>query len=397
MNSPHPEHAPGGPLDAGPPVRILRTGQHLLAGLLLVVGVIRAVAMGEGMMLTVAAALVFTVVYWYPVLLRRPELLATRPWFTLVTVAWVATLLASEEFTWLAFLLWLLAGQLFPLFAASAYSLVIFALVVAAPFAHSGATTYAGVIGPLVGAIFALAISRGYLAFVRDAERRRDLLTALHEAHADTAALQDELALTQRHAGEVAERTRLAREIHDTVAQDLSSARLLARAALDRGEDLRETLEQTERIITRASREVREIIAALAPSDLEDQALPAAITRLASRFERDLRVDVHVEDIPALPADNEVALLRACQSALSNVQRHSGASRVAVSLTTAGDSVRLDVRDDGAGFDPASARGYGLRLMNDRLRSLGGGLDIESSPGAGTALSAHVPITRLAP
>lgn len=395
MNSSHTKTLAGGPIDAGPPVRFMHTGQHLLAGLLLVVGVIRALAMGDNPALAIGAALVFTLVYWYPVILRVPEKLASPVWFWLVTAVWVGTVVTSEEFTWLAFLLWLLAGQVFSLLGAVLYSVIVFALVVATPFAHSGVLNYAGVIGPLVGAIFALAISRGYLVLIRDAKYRQDLVTALHEAHTDTAALQDELALTQRHSGEIAERTRLAREIHDTVAQDLSSSRLLARAALDKGEDLRDTLEQVERIIARASGEVREIIAALTPSELEDQALPTAITRLASRFNHELRVDVHVEDIPALPADNEVALLRACQSALSNVQRHSGATRVAVSLTAAGDSVRLDVRDDGQGFDPESAQGYGLRLMNDRLRSLGGGLVIESSLGSGTALSAHVPIYKV--
>lgn len=388
------EAAPGG---GTTPARAMRAGQHVLAGVLLVVGVIRSIAMGDPASAVIGAAAGFTAVYWYPVLLRRPHLLTTRVWLTLVSLVWVVMLIASEEFTWLAFLLWLIAGQVFGLLSASVYSAAVFAIVVAAPFAHSGTTSYAAVIGPLVGAVFALAISRGYLALLRDAAYREELLTSLHAASADMAALQDELALTQRHAGVVSERARLAREIHDTVAQDLSSMRLLSRAALDKDDGVRETLEQVERIAARTSREVREIIAALTPAELTDQALPTALTRLAGRFEPEIHVEVHVEEIPALAAETEVALLRTAQSALSNVLRHAGASRVALSLTTAGESIRLDVRDDGRGFDPASARGYGLRFMTERLTSLGGGLDVESAPGRGTALSAHVPISTVVP
>ncbi|HLS01630.1 MAG TPA: sensor histidine kinase, partial [Beutenbergiaceae bacterium] len=207
--------------------------------------------------------------------------------------------------------------------------------------------------------------------------------------------LQDELALMQRHAGEVAERARLAREIHDTVAQELSSIRLLTRAALDAPEDPRHTLEQVEDLAARTSREVRDIIAALTPQELQDQALPSAITRVAGRFDDHIDLTVHTEDIPTLPPQHEVALLRTCQSALSNVARHANATRVTVTLTRVGDSIRLDVRDDGIGFDPESGQGYGLRFMRERLTDLGGGLDVESAPNAGTALSAHVPITRV--
>lgn len=392
--NPFPTDSPG---DAGPPVRAMRTGQHLLAGLLLVVGAIRGIAMGDGPVAVVVAALAFTIAYWYPVLLRRPEKLFTRPWLGLVTVVWMGCLWASEEFTWLAFLLWLIAGQVFDLMLASLYSAGVFIAVTVAPILHSGTTTYAAVIGPFIGAIFALAISRSYLRLLQDAAHRRDLLTALREAGTDMAALQDELALTQRHAGVVAERTRLAREIHDTVAQEVSSIRLLTRAALDSGTGFQETLEQVEDLSARTTRDVREIIAALTPRELEDQALPAALKRLAARFEADFEVELHVEEIPALSVEAEGALLRMAQSALSNVRRHSRATRVALTLARAGQSVRLDVRDDGIGFDPSSAHGYGLRFMSERLGALGGGLDVESSPGRGTAISAHAPIVKVVP
>src|SRR5690606_3059918 len=124
------------------------------------------------------------------------------------------------------------------------------------------------------------------------------------------------------------------------------------------------------------------------------------LDRLAA--ETGIRTEVHADpSVPALPATVEIALLRVAQSALSNVRLHSRAGHVVVTLVDAEDSVRLDVVDDGRGFDvrrwgrlpdgPA-ASGYGLHSMRARLRELGGGLDIESTDGDGTALSAHVPL-----
>ena len=87
----------------------------------------------------------------------------------------------------------------------------------------------------------------------------------------------------------------------------------------------------------------------------------------------------------------EVTLFRAAQEALANVARHSSASRVGMTLTYTDDLVLLDVRDDGVGFTPGAVLGFGLRAMEQRLRLAGGTLEIESAPGAGTALSARVP------
>lgn len=87
----------------------------------------------------------------------------------------------------------------------------------------------------------------------------------------------------------------------------------------------------------------------------------------------------------------EVALFRVAQEALANVAKHSSASRVDLTISYTDDLVLLDVRDDGIGFTPGSANGFGLRAMGQRLRLAGGSLEVESSPGAGTALSARVP------
>lgn len=119
------------------------------------------------------------------------------------------------------------------------------------------------------------------------------------------------------------------------------------------------------------------------------------------REETGMQAEFHVDDtLPILPTEVEVALLRTAQSALGNVRLHASASRVVMSLIDAEDSVRLDFIDDGTGFDvtaweqasdgPSSS--YGLQFMRSRLRELGGGLDVESTIGEGTAISVHLPI-----
>lgn len=274
---------------------------------------------------------------------------------------------------------------------------------------HHGTTSWANVLGPLIGGVFAFGISRGYLQLLREAAERERLLASLTRAHREMAQLQDELALAQRRSGAIEERQRLSRDIHDTVAQGLSSIRLLSHAESQRTSDpeAARTLARVERLAQDSLVDVRRIVAALLPAQLEDDALTGALHQLLDRVEDEtgMQVALHVDGgVPQLPSEVEVALLRTAQSALGNVRRHSGATRVAVSLSGAGDSVRLDVRDDGTGFDvgrweavgpgPEQADGsasFGLRFMRQRLRELGGDLEVESAPGEGTAISAHLP------
>lgn len=281
------------------------------------------------------------------------------------------------------------------------------AVVIVAPIVHHGTTTYANVFGPLIGGVFAFGISRGYLQLLRDASERERLVGSLTRAQAEMAELQDGLALAQRHSGAIAERTRISRDIHDTIAQALSSIRLLAHAGAGRtlDTDAAHTLEHVERLAGDSLADVRRIVAALTPTELADDALVGALQRLLDRAhdETGLHVELHVDDLstvlPILPTEIEVALLRTAQSALANVRRHARASRVVMSLIDADETVRLDITDNGTGFDlPAweegggGASSYGLRFMRARLRELGGGLDIESAPGEGTAISGYLPI-----
>ena len=297
-------------------VRAMEFGQHLMAILLTTIGVIRATS--EGVAVPVAIGCGFAILAWHALgTLSPPGLRSDRMamiWLLGYTAIWIVALAISAEFIWLAFLLWLLAGHLLPLPWGLVFSGIVLVIVVLAPVLHHGATSYANVFGPLIGGVFAFGISRG---------------------------LQDELALAQRHSGAIAERTRISRDIHDTIAQALSSIRLLAHAGAGEPPDERttRTLAQVEVLARDSLADVRRIVAALAPAELEEDALAAALHRMLDRLhdESGLRVELHVDDsLPTLPTEVEVALLRTAQSALANVRRHAGASRFALSLSDAG-------------------------------------------------------------
>lgn len=397
---------PPSPAVAGTTVRAMEIGQHLMAVVLTVIGVIRAIGDGVGMPAAIISGV--AILAWHTAGTILPSKTRSRSlavwWLLGFAAIWIAAVAVSAEFVWLAFLLWLLAGHLLPLHWGLLFSGFVLAIVIVAPILHPGTTNYANIFGPLIGGIFAFGISRGYLQLLRDATERERLVASLTRAQAETAELQDELALAQRHSGAIAERTRISRDIHDTIAQALSSIRLLAHAGAGCTEDpdAARTLAQVETLAGDSLADVRRIVAALAPVELEDDALASALQRMLDRAhdEAGLAVELHVDDsMPILPTEVEVALLLTAQSALANVRHHARASRVVMSLVDADDTVRLDIIDDGTGFDqPAweqdadAGSSYGLRFMRARLRELGGGLDIESTPGEGTALSIHLPI-----
>jgi len=390
----------------GAAVGAMEIGEHVMALALTAIGVVRAIGGGAPWPAAVVAGA--AILAWHTVgmaALRRSRVRSLPAvWLIGFAVIWIASVAVSAEFVWVAFLLWLLAGHLLPFLPGVIFSIVVLAVVVGAPIVHHGTTTTANVIGPVVGGIFAFAISRGYLRLLRDAAERERLVASLTRAQEEMAELQDELALAQRQSGAIAERTRISRDIHDTVAQALSSIRLLAHAEGGRTVDpaAARALAQIEALAGDSLSDVRRIVAALAPAELEDGALAAALARMVDRVreETGLQAELHVDDsLPQLPTQVEIALLRTAQSALANARLHAGATRVVMSLIDADDSVRLDVIDDGVGFDTTAWEGaamssssYGLRFMRARLRELGGGLDIESAPGEGAAISAHLPI-----
>ena len=209
---------------------------------------------------------------------------------------------------------------------------------------------------------------------------------------------QEELAQVSHEAGVLAERERLAADIHDTLAQGFTSVLMLVQAAeadLDGNTDsVRHHLALAQQTARENLAEARSLVSVLAPPTL-DGGLPAALGRLVDRFGQEMgvvsTVDV-VGDPLVLPANREVVLLRATQEALANIRKHAGASTVAVSLTYGPDQASLRVRDDGGGFDPAApSDGYGLAGMRSRLEQVGGSLAVSSAPAGGTTVLAVVP------
>ena len=207
----------------------------------------------------------------------------------------------------------------------------------------------------------------------------------------DRSRLQARRTREARYTATLEERERLAREMHDSLAQLLFAADLSLQAALaEQGEGGSEALKRAADAVTGALADLRGLVEVQRPADLSSGLLPA-LSRLAERTGSG-SVRVHLDsqrlEVHGRPAET---LYRIAQEAVANALRHSGCSNVWLRLETTGDGLRLSVSDDGKGFDPdAATGGLGLEGMADRAREAGGGLRIESGPG-GSRIVAEVP------
>ncbi|WIE73509.1 sensor histidine kinase [Curtobacterium sp. MCJR17_020] len=221
-------------------------------------------------------------------------------------------------------------------------------------------------------------------------EERRQLVDELR-------ATQQSLADANRTAGIASERERLAREIHDTVAQNLAGIVMLTERARgdlanDRSDALEERLTVLEESARAALEESRTLVAAGAAGMTRDS-LAGALHRLAERHTRETGAAVTVDASEcALDRDAQVVLLRVAQEALSNVRAHAGSASVQVRLFREEEQTVLRVTDDGAGFDPEQpTAGHGLRGLRERLALAGGTCTITSALGRGTVVEATLP------
>jgi signal transduction histidine kinase len=286
-------------------------------------------------------------------------------------------------------------------------------------------------------------------------EERKQTISELEQARSEleasaaaNAELQAQLLVRAREAGVLDERQRLAREIHDTLAQGLTGIVTQLEAAenaLDgqrpagdddavpvppdggRPDEARRHVDVAKRLARESLAEARRSVQALRPAILESSHLPDAIANVAAAWSAASGVEAAMATTGSpgpLHPEVEVTLLRAAQEALANVSKHAGAHRVGMTLSYMEDVVSLDVRDDGVGFEPGlieeaatdgldaageGGRGrpepsregaaspadgsFGLIAMRERINSLGGSLVIETSPGQGTAICASVPRT----
>lgn len=250
-----------------------------------------------------------------------------------------------------------------------------------------------------ISLLFSLALGLWIASVIDQSEQRGELIAELDATRA-------RLADAHHEQGVLAERERMAQEIHDTLAQGFTSVVTLSQAA--QSEIVRDPAAAVARLsaIEATAREnlaeARALVAAFSPVPLQDSTLAEALGRLADRFAAETGLIVRFEldagrapsgePLAPLTRDREVVLLRAAQEALANVRRHAGASSVVLRLHGGEDGTWVEVDDDGAGFDPVTAWGFGLTGMRRRVEDVGGDVDVDSAPGRGTRVRVRVPV-----
>ncbi|GAA4627418.1 sensor histidine kinase [Cellulomonas oligotrophica] len=245
-----------------------------------------------------------------------------------------------------------------------------------------------------VALVFAIVLGLWVTQVAEQSEERAYLLEELRAA-------QDELASSHHASGVLAERARLAGEIHDTLAQGFTSVVMLAQAASaeiehGRTDQARRRVGQMEQVARDNLAEARALVAAFAPPDLAAGGLADALVRLGRRFgdETGVHVDVEADD-DGIGREAQVVLLRAAQEALANVRKHADASTVVLRLRRDAGGARLEVVDDGRGLPADAAEGNGLRGMRARAGASGGTLDVAPGPGRGTQVLLQLPSAAL--
>ncbi|TFC51315.1 sensor histidine kinase [Cryobacterium sp. TMT1-21] len=312
----------------------------------------------------------------------------------LLSLEWVVLAGLNAEAIYLVFPLFFLFLHFLPGWCGPVAVAVATVAAVFAVGAHRGFSP-AGAVGPLIGAALAVAIALAYRSLAREAAEREDLIRELRET-------RGQLAAAERTAGVQGERGRLAREIHDTVSQSLSSIVMLLHAA-ERSGDAETSLQRMRQARDAAGQtlaETRQFIDELSPPALRGSTLVEALHRLATQTgaTSGIRIGVTVAGpVEPLPTRVETALWRIAQGALANAVQHAHASRIDLTLSALDSEVILDVVDDGVGFDAGASvrRGdtstrtsFGLQAMRERVAELGGSLTVESAPGQGTSVVA---------
>jgi len=303
-------------------------------------------------------------------------------YFGAVVLLFMLSAQAAAYFSWGVTLVWV-----------SVFSVVTGALM----FARGGLEALA-ILPIYAGGYFFFA---AFAQQTRQAEEARSesqrLLEELREAHQQLRVYADqveELAVAK-------ERNRLAREMHDTLGHRLTVAAVQLEGAerLIPGDPQRAArmVGTVREQIRAALGDLRRIVAALRPPLEADLPLPRVLTRLAGDFEEATGIAVHLElpkEMPSLPAAHRLALYRAAQEALTNVQRHAQADRVWVTLQVVEDAVVLQVEDNGRGGLPPNAEelGFGLRGLRERAGQLGGEMQLAPRSDSGAQLILRLPL-----
>lgn len=363
---------------------LLGVSLHVLVAVLLGVGLAGAEREGELGALTVVLVAAFAGVYlagtvWFnrgkPVPPGGGE-----TWLTLVIALWTLLALRSAAFVWLEFPLVMLACFILP----TGLGLTISALLLAATLTRTvPVSSWGGFIGPTIGTVLAVFIVHAYNALREETEHYKVL---------------------EHAAGVAEERARLSREVHDTMAQGLSSIVLMGRAldrqlaALGDGAgnaqqvaDARATLTTIRTTAKENLTAARRFVADNAPPH---EPLPVRLEELARAAEerqralgRELYVQVKAEQAAAIPEPAAGAIERVVREGLSNIERHSQADQAVITVDMLGSTATVDVYDNGAGI--GSAEGFGLQGLRARVAEVGGELTID-----GSVLAASIPVER---
>ncbi|MEI8041979.1 MAG: sensor histidine kinase [Verrucomicrobiota bacterium] len=245
------------------------------------------------------------------------------------------------------------------------------------------------IVWALVAVGLALGVALG-LVWMQTRRRLREAARTREAAHAQFEAV-------------IGERTRMAREIHDTLAQGFAGISVQLEVLNDRlgalPGDTRRHLDLARNLVRSSLDEARRTVWNLRAQTLEENGLPGALDRLGRQLTEDSRLDFnfHVEGVArTLPADVENNLLRIGQEAITNAVRHSGARRTTLTLIFRADVVRLCVSDNGHGFDssniqPSRHGGFGLPGLRERAEAMHAQLEIHTTPGSGTQIEITVP------
>ncbi|MEU0569772.1 sensor histidine kinase [Nonomuraea sp. NPDC005983] len=313
-------------------------------------------------------------------------------WLGAVAAVWLALVVLAPSFSWCAVPLLFLCLRLLNARGFAVATAALTLVVIAAQLKIAQEVDPSLILAPIGVATMTTVI---FWELRRESVARQLLID-------DLISTRGTLAESRHQTGVLEERERLAREIHDTLAQGLTSMGILLQAA-DRmwASDPELAHAHVRRAAAAAAEnldEARRFVRDLQPPALVDASLPEALARLCASADDDAGLDVRFrregEPYPLEP-DVQAALLRVAQGALANVRDHSGAGTAVVTLSYLDGEVTLDVFDHGVGFTeptPAPGRGYGLRAMRDRLAEVDGLLVVESVPGEGTAVAATVPV-----
>ena len=293
------------------------------------------------------------------------------------------------------------APDRFELFAEFLSFVAVFTIII---------TTIAIILGIISGYLTARGLTRrlNELSVAADHWSHGDFSITIHDSSEDelgqasrqlnhmAVQLQNLLQARQKLAT-LEERNRLARDLHDSIKQQIFAVSMQVGATkflLRRDADAAEVrLNEAEKLVRQAQQELTSLIRELRPAALEGKGLITALRELATQWTQQTNIvaNLNIDGTQPLPLTVEEALFRIAQEALANVARHSKATLVQITLTTTDDTVTLSVIDNGHGFDTSrqAPLGVGLHSMQERMKALGGDVQIISTPEKGTRIVAH--------